>query len=241
MPHPLAAEHTPSAIAERLQATTAHSYLRDFVFGAVDGTVTTFAVVAGTAGAGLPRGVAIILGLANLLADGFSMAVGNYLSTKVERQLVEKARRREERHIAEIPDGEREEIRQIFAGKGFSGDILEPAVDVITNNSEKWIEIMLAEEYGLPQQVRSPMKAALCTFGAFVAAGFVPLVPFVFSWPWPFESACVATGITFFAIGTVKSRWTIRGWFDSGLSTFAVGAAAAVMAYLAGVLLRGVA
>ncbi|MBI3465793.1 MAG: VIT1/CCC1 transporter family protein, partial [Planctomycetes bacterium] len=62
--HPLAAEHTPSAIAERLQGATAHSYLRDFVFGAVDGTVTTFAVVAGTAGAGLPRGVAIILGMA---------------------------------------------------------------------------------------------------------------------------------------------------------------------------------
>ena len=132
MSHPLEAEHTPTAIAERLQASTAHSYLRDFVFGAIDGTVTTFAVVAGTAGAGLPRGVAIILGIANLAADGFSMAVGNYLSTKVERQLIDKARRHEERHIAEVPEGEREEVRQIFAAKGFSGGVLEEIVRVIT-------------------------------------------------------------------------------------------------------------
>ena len=95
-PDPLDAEHTPAAIRRRLRSATEHSYLRDFVLGAMDGTVTTFAVVAGVAGAGLPSGVAIVLGIANLLADGFSMAAGNYLSTKTDRQLVDRARRIED-------------------------------------------------------------------------------------------------------------------------------------------------
>src|SRR5262245_3025507 len=115
----LAEQHTPKAIRERLARGPAHSYLGDFVLGAIDGCVTTFAVVAGVAGAGLSPTVVIIMGLANVLADGFSMAVGNFLGTKSDRQVVERIRRMEEMHIDKVPDAEREEIRQIFAGKGF--------------------------------------------------------------------------------------------------------------------------
>ena len=74
----------------------------------------------------------IILGFANLLADGFSMALSNYLGTKSDPERVDQARQDEERHIAQVPEGEREEIRQIFAGKGFSGETLEKIVGVIT-------------------------------------------------------------------------------------------------------------
>ena len=115
----------------------------------MDGTVTTFAVVAGVAGAGLPRGVAIILGMANLLADGFSMAAGNYLSTKTDRELVDRARRVEEMHVEQVPDGEREEVRQIFAAKGFEGQILDEIVNVITTDRRRWVDTMLTEELGL--------------------------------------------------------------------------------------------
>ena len=112
-------EHSraPEAIARRLKAKPTHSYLRDFVYGAIDGIVTTFAVVAGVAGARLSTAIVVILGLANLVADGFSMAVGNFLATQAERQLKDKARAMEQKHIETVPEGEKEEIRQIFSGK----------------------------------------------------------------------------------------------------------------------------
>ncbi len=151
-------EHTPAAIRRRLRSATEHSYLRDFVLGAMDGTVTTFAVVAGVAGAGLPSSVAIVLGLANLLADGFSMAAGNYLSTKTDRELVDRARRIEEMHVEQVPDGEREEVRQIFAAKGFEGSILDEIVNVITTDRRRWVDTMLTEEHGL--RLESPSACA---------------------------------------------------------------------------------
>src|SRR5262245_18835256 len=108
----LHSDHTQEAIANRLAAATGHSYLGDFVLGAVDGAVTTFAVVAGGAGAGLSNGIVLILGFSNVLADGFSMAAGNFLRARADQLLLERFRRMEETHIEHIPDGEREEIRQ---------------------------------------------------------------------------------------------------------------------------------
>ena len=88
----LEADHTPDAIKQRLEAGPSHSYLRDFIYGAIDGTVTTFAIVAAASGAGFTSGVAIVLGFANVCADGLSMAVSNYLSVKSDRQVVERTR-----------------------------------------------------------------------------------------------------------------------------------------------------
>jgi VIT1/CCC1 family predicted Fe2+/Mn2+ transporter len=241
----LAEQHTPEAIEDRIAAAKQHSYVGDFVLGAVDGTVTTFAIVAGAAGAGLSTGVAIVLGLANVVADAFSMAVSNYLKTRSDRHVVDRIRRMEEMHIDQIPDGEREEIRQIFAGKGFNGEILEEVVKVITDDRHRWIDTMLTEEWGLQLETPSPVRAALTTFLAFVIAGLVPLLPLFFA-AWfasrqMFVASAILTGLTFFAIGVVRGHVAQRWRLTAGFETFLIGGTAASLAYFVGVWLRGIA
>lgn len=231
--------HHPREIAQRLEQGPKASYLRDWVYGGIDGTVTTFAVVAGVVGAGLSTKTLLILGAANLLADGFSMAAANYSGSKAEAEEYEHVRLMEERHVEHAPEGEREEIRQIFRAKGFEGDALEAAVKVITGKRERWIETMMTEEHGLPPINRSSGRAALTTFLAFIVCGSVPLIPFTLGLPASVTASTIMTGLTFFSIGSLRSRWSPMPWWRAGLETFAIGITAAAMAYLVGVVLGG--
>lgn len=238
--------HTRDAIRARLQLGTKHSYLRDFIYGAIDGTVTTFAVVSAVEGANLSAGIIIILGLANLLGDGFSMAVSNFLATRAEEQIRIKAREMEEYHIATVPDGEREEIRQIFASKGFKGEDLERAVKIITSDMKLWVDTMLQEELGMPIEGPSPVRAALSTFVAFVLIGLIPLLAFIYEFIFPsslthpFLWSIVMTAVGFFIVGTFKSRYVGQSWFSAGMETLVMGGSAAGLAYLVGLLLRDI-
>ena len=227
-------DHSPEAIAERLDRGPAVSYLRDWVYGGIDGAVTTFAVVAGALGADLAARYVIIMGIANLVADGFSMAAGNFSGTRAENEEFRRVRAMEERHVALHPDGEREELRQIFAAKGFAGADLDDLVRIVTKKKRHWIDVMMAEEHGLALADRSELRAALATFSAFILCGAVPLVPFMLSLPSPAMLATFATGFTFFAIGATKARWSLVPWWRSGLETFAIGMGAASMAYVLG-------
>lgn len=233
-------DHSPEAIRRRLAAGVRHNYLRDFVYGGIDGAVTTFAVVAGTTGANLSPRIVLILGAANLLADGFSMAASNYLGTRAEQDDLRRLERVEQRHIEVAPEGEREEVRQIYAAKGFAGAELERLVELVTSDRRRWVETMLREEYGLPREVRSEWRAAASTFGAFVLCGAVPLAPFVFQLGDAFTSSMLMTGLVFFLIGSIKSHWSTASWWCSGLTTLLVGAVAAGLAYAAGVLLKNI-
>lgn len=233
--------HRPDAIRHRLSAATRHSYLGDAVLGGMDGCVTTFAVVSGAVGGGFPGIVVVVLGVANLLADGLSMAIGNYQARRTSEEEVEQARRTEARHIAEVPEGEREEVRQIFARKGFEGETLEKVVDVITRDRDVWIDTMLKEEIGVHPETPRPLWAALVTFAAFATVGSIPLLPFVI-WPHAmdvaFRASIVATAATFAAIGVVKGRARGRSVIASGLGTLASGGVAAAAAYFVAAWLR---
>lgn len=241
-----AGSQTVAAVRERLERDPPESYLRDFIYGAIDGAVTTFAVVAGVQGADLEESIVIILGAANLIADGFSMAVSNFLGSRAERQRRELARREEKRQIRHSPEEEREEIRQIFAAKGFAGADLERAVEVITADERIWVETMMTEELGFAASAPNEFRAALATLVAFVTIGFLPLAVFVYDAITPGEVAdpfawsAVMTGVAFFAVGALKSRVVEQGWIRSGLETLAVGGLAAGLAFAAGSFLQGV-
>lgn len=226
--------HDPAAIAARLNDKRRTSYLADFVYGGIDGAITTFAIVAGVVGASLSSGIILILGLANLLADGFSMAASNYSGTKTVTDNIGRLRLMEQRHVETDPKGEREEVRQILERKGLSGDALESGIRSITSDQESWIDFMLVEEYGMPVTKPEPGKAGLATFVAFLLCGSVPLLPFLAEIPNPFVVAMAMTGVVFFLIGAMKSRWAAAPWWRSGLETFFIGGLAAALAYFVG-------
>ena len=228
--------HTREAIQERLARDDRGNYVRDWIYGGIDGTITTFAIVTGVVGADMPGGVVLVLGLANLIADGFAMGAGNYSATKADLDDHRRLLAIERKHIALEPSGEREEIRQIFAGKGFSGDELERIVDVITSDEDRWANTMAVEEYGLSPVVKSPIVAAFNTSAAFVVCGLVPLVSYLVAYRLSWSVA--ATGLVFFGIGAAKSRWSLAGWARSGAETLAIGMSAAGLSFCIGHALK---
>jgi len=234
-------EHHPKAIEERLKRSARSQNVSDAVLGGIDGCVTTFAVVSGAVGAGFSPSVALVLGCANLIADGFSMAVSNYESIKTQQEFKEGIRRTEEEHIDKIPEGEREEIRQIFQQKGFAGETLEAIVDTISQDQRLWVDTMLTEEHGIPRSGPSPWKSAVTTFAAFLLVGAVPLIPFLASGlgiQQRFVLSSFLAGIMFYAIGMLKSLVFAKPVIRSGLSTLLTGGTAAGLAFLTGYLLR---
>ena len=233
--------HTPSAIRARLAAPTPTSYAGEAIYGGFDGTVTTFAVVAGVAGASLSPAVTLILGLANLIADGFSMAAGAYLSTRAEEQRYLALREFEQASVAAEPDGERREIREILARMGVEGPALAEATRSVTSDRQAWIDLMMLGEYGLTQQRRSARLSAAMTFGAFLLFGAVPLLPYALSLPSPFLLASATTAISFTGIGILKAYHAGRPAGVSIAETLAVGAGAAGLAFAVGHLLSGLA
>lgn len=230
--------HERAEIAARLVEGRKPSYVRDFVYGGIDGAITTFAIVAGVVGAALSSKVILILGLANLLADGFSMAASNYSGTKTVVDDLDRIREIEKKHIRLDPDGEREEVRQLLAQKGLEGKSLEDAVDLIAANEKNWIDLMLTEEYGLSLNQPAPLLAGLATFLAFIICGAIPILPFAYDMQAAFTVSMVMTGVVFFLIGAAKSKWALAPWWRSGFETLTIGGAAAAMAYAVGYFLR---
>lgn len=236
-------DHHPELIRQRLRRAPKSQNVSDAVLGGIDGCVTTFAVVSGVVGSGLPSSVAVILGFANLLADGFSMAVSNYESHRSRQDFIDNVKRSEERHIDLIPEGEREEIRQIFRAKGFEEEVLETIVSTISEDRDLWIETMLTEEHGLDKTSPSPWASAGATFTAFILVGAMPLLPFLsagLAIQQKFFISAAVAGIMFFLIGMLKSLAFDKPVILSGFRTLLTGGTAAGLAFYTGYLLREV-
>ena len=219
-------------------------YIGEFVYGGIDGCVTTFAVVAGSAGAGLESSIVIILGFANLIADGFAMSVGSYLSNKSEKENYEKHQRIEYWEVDNLPEKEREEIREIYQQKGFEGELLENVVDVITADKDRWVEVMMKEELNMVREEKSPLAMGAMTFVAFVLIGLVPLIAYIWDYSLNkrsddlFLASSVLTSFAFIGIGWLKSYVARTGRMKSILETLFLGAAAATLSYFVGSILE---
>ena len=146
----------------------------DFIYGSIDGAVTTFAIVAGVVGASLSPGIILILGFANLFADGFSMAAANYQASKARNEYIEMKRKQEEWQIDNLEDEEREEIRDIYRKKEFKDELLEEVVRIITSRRKVWVDTMMKEELGLMEGDKRPLDSSVSTFFGFNSVGIIP-------------------------------------------------------------------
>ncbi|RPA68889.1 hypothetical protein EF405_10075 [Cyclobacteriaceae bacterium YHN15] len=215
------------------------NYLREFVYGGIDGAVTTFAVVAGAVGANLDPAIIIILGFANLFADGFSMSVGAYLSAKSEKENYKKHRNIEYWEIDNIPEMERKEVEDIYRSKGFEGKLLQDVVNVIVSDKDRWVDEMMKNELEMIPDSKSPFKIGLATLISFIVVGFIPLVVYVYDY---FEETAfdiffwtsVFTGVAFIVIGWLKSYVNQTNILKSVFETLILGIVAALVAYYVG-------
>jgi len=241
--------HQPSKStgAEEKHTTTRGKYLKSIIYGGLDGTITTFAAAAGVAGASLSAGVVLIVGLANLLADGLSMSIGDYLSSKSEGEYQAAERAREEWEVENYPEGEKMELEEIYRARGMSREDAHAAVEIIAKDKKAWVDTMMVEELGIMPSNESPIADALATFISFGLFGFLPIAAYVFALFIPaldsirFPLACILTGVTLFGLGALKTILTGKNWFKSGLEMLLVGGVAASAAYIVGVLLGGLA
>jgi VIT1/CCC1 family predicted Fe2+/Mn2+ transporter len=213
----------------------------DFIYGSIDGAVTTFAIVAGVMGASLPSTIILILGFANLFADGFSMAAANYQASKARNEFVEMKRKQEEWEIDNLGEQERDEIRDIYREKGFKDELLEDVVRIITSKRKVWIDTMMKEELGLIEDGKNPLDSSINTFIGFNLVGLIPLIPFMIfmiigielnseAFTYSIVSVCAA----FFLVGMVKGKIVKKSIFRSGINTLIIGGIAAIVAYVVG-------
>lgn len=234
LPHNEDQIHKKSGVFKRFE-----KYLGEFVYGGIDGCVTTFAVVAGSVGAGLDSAVIIILGFANLLADGFAMSIGAYLSTKSEQDNYNKHKQVEYWEVDNLPEVEKEEIREIFVKKGFEGELLEKVVNVITSDKDRWVNTMMKEELEMIEEDRSPFWIGATTYISFITIGLIPLVIYVVDYLAPIQQnlflvASILTAMGFIVIGWLKTYVNQTSRIKGILETLLLGGIAATVAYFVG-------
>ncbi len=244
-----AAAHAPEQIlaAREEHGGTGSEYLGELVYGGLDGIITTFAVVSGVAGANLETSIILILGLANLIADGFSMATGAYLSAKSENEFYEHERSRELWEAEHFPEGERAELLEVYKEQGYPDVDAQQLVEIVSRDTQRWVDAMMVSELGLIKADRNPLWNGLATLIAFIVAGSVPLLVYFVGLQIPisksisFPISIGLTALALFGLGAAKVAITRQNPWRGGLEMLLVGGLAAGVAFVIGLLLRGLA
>jgi VIT1/CCC1 family predicted Fe2+/Mn2+ transporter len=225
---------------EQDASTTRSGALRAAIFGLNDGLVSNLSLIFGVAGSGLDHDVVVIAGIAGLLAGAFSMAAGEFVSMKVQREVFEELIHKEAHEIATMPDEEERELAGIFEAKGIDpGTAASIAADVM-KDPQIALETHAREELGIDMRdgLGSPWAAAASSFVMFAIGAAVPLLPFLFTSGGPaVVASAVLSGVTLFAVGAAMTVLTGRGALFSGARMLAIGAVAAAVTYGVGSLL----
>jgi VIT1/CCC1 family predicted Fe2+/Mn2+ transporter len=223
-------------------------YIKSAVYGGLDGIITTFATVTSVAGSGLPHSVILIIGIAHLVADGLSMGLGDMLSSQAEADLVNHERAREVWEFENYPEGEMDEMIELYEKKGIATDDAKLVVHTLAKYKEAFIDIMMVEELNLMpvDDDDSPLTGGVVTFVSFMLFGVIPLVPYLvnlipgigMSADATLYASCVLTVVTLFLLGAVKANYVGQQWWKSGTSMMVNGSVAAFCGWLIGFLLK---
>ncbi|WP_433442080.1 VIT1/CCC1 transporter family protein [Nonomuraea sp. CA-141351] len=212
-------------------------WLRPSVFGAMDGLVSNFALIAGIAGGTANTKVIALGGVAGLAAGALSMAGGEYVSVASQRELAQAEIAVERRELARYPDAEQAELAQTFVDKGVAPDLAAEVSRQISRNPDRALEVHARNELGVgPGELPSPMVAAVASFLSFSVGAVLPLLPYLFGARELMVSAVVSC-LALFAAGALVSAVTARSWWFSGLRQLAVGGAAAAVTFGVGNLI----
>lgn len=218
--------------------------IRQVTFGMNDGVVSVFALLAGIAGANQSVSTILVTLIAATAAGALSMAAGEYISSKSESDFFNHEIEQERLEIKLCPEIEREEIRQIYLKKGFSGDLLEQVVDTICKDPDLWVQEMVVDELGVTEiEHESSFKTPLVIFVAFCIGASFPTLPYVILAPMDVDPQLIfniATAVTIaglFLAGAMKKFVTGVNWFKSGMEMVLVGAFAFGISYLIGLVI----
>jgi predicted membrane protein (TIGR00267 family) len=213
--------------------------VRDMIFGANDGLVSTLAFVAGVFGAITNPSIVLLSGIAELFAGTISMAVGSYQSSKSELEVLEKESQRKKVKKGTTAEEERDELIKFYEAEGFKKGEAEAIVDRIVKKKELPTQVGTLEELGLaPEELGSPVKAGVLCGISFGLAAMVPILPFAFpvsSWD-ALIASIIATMATLFGVGAMKTIFSRKNWVRSGLEMMVIGASAAAITYVIGTL-----
>ena len=213
---------------------TAGETVRDIVIGMSDGLTVPFALAAGLTGAINSAGIIVTAGLAEIAAGSIAMGLGGYLAAKSDAEHYAKEREREKREVKEIPEEEMREVAQVFQSYGLSHAESAPIVDALSRHPQKWVDFMMRFELGLekPDPHRA-LQSALTIAGAYIAGGFIPLIPYMLV-PHAKSALWFSALITLLALlifGFVKGRFTGVNPMKSAIQTAIIGSLAAAAAF----------
>ncbi|MEU8245528.1 VIT1/CCC1 transporter family protein [Nonomuraea sp. NPDC048916] len=212
-------------------------WLRPAVFGAMDGLVSNFALIAGVVGAAGAGQAAVLAGFAGLAAGAFSMAAGEYTSVKSQTELMRAEIAVERRELARNPEGEQAELAALYRARGLDAELADQVAAGLSADPEQALRVHVREELGVdPDDLPSPYLAAASSFGAFAAGALVPLVPFLFGAS-GLAVALVLSVLALFGFGAAVARLTARPWWLGGLRQLGLGVGAAAVTYGLGHLL----